>query len=34
MDIRLLLAAVEDGEPIGFIYGFALARFEHTDLFV
>jgi len=28
------VAAVKDGEPIGFIYGFALARFEHTDLFI
>jgi|KBSMisStaDraftv2_1062788.scaffolds.fasta_scaffold437553_2 GNAT superfamily N-acetyltransferase len=28
------VAAVEDGAPVGFIYGFALARFEHTDLFI
>lgn len=24
--------AVEAGQPIGFIYGYALKRFEHTDL--
>jgi GNAT superfamily N-acetyltransferase len=28
------VAAVEEGAPVGFIYGYALARFEHTDLFI
>jgi GNAT superfamily N-acetyltransferase len=28
------VAAVEEGAPVGFIYGYALARVEHTDLFI
>jgi ribosomal protein S18 acetylase RimI-like enzyme len=30
----IAVAAVEDGAPIGFVYGFALQRFEHTDLLI
>jgi GNAT superfamily N-acetyltransferase len=30
----IAVAAVEDGRVIGFIYGFVLRRFEHTDVVI
>ncbi len=28
------VAAVEHGEPVGFVYGYVLRRFEHTDVLI